>query len=161
MTSARGAVAFTAASAAVLFVALTRGASAAEQPACALLTQAQVTEALGTSVDSGSPVGKPTACQWTGKGKFATLTITEPQAGRSPVDQFEAGKKTTRGITKEAVAGVGDDAYYIYFANTDRTGLGIVVKKGASVFEVRVYGLTVAQAKRAGKGLAQRAARKI
>jgi hypothetical protein len=161
MKAAKWAVAVTAASATVLSVLLTRRASAAEQPACALLTQAQVTEALGTSVDSGSPVAKPTACQWTGKSKFATLTITEPRAGRSPVDQFEAGKKTTPGITKEAVTGVGDDAYYIYFAKTDRTGLGIVVKKGASVFEVRVYGFTVAQAKTVGKGLARKAAGKI
>lgn len=155
------AIAFVTALTMPLVALLAESAAAAEKPACALLTQAQVSEALGISVDAGSPIVKPTACQWIGKGKFATLTITQPRGGRSPVDQFDGGKKATPGITKEPVSGVGDDAYYIYFANTDRAGLGIVVKKGASVFEVRVYGFPVAQAKTVGKGLAQKAAGQI
>jgi hypothetical protein len=132
--------------------------AAGDKPACALLTQAQVSEALAIAVNPGNPIASPASCQWIGKGRFATLTITQSRDGRGPVDQFNAGKTTTTGITKETVTGVGDEAYYIYFAKTDRAALGIVVKKGNSVFEVRVYGFPLAQAKLVGKGLAQKAA---
>jgi hypothetical protein len=144
------------------FVVLAAAISAAEEkPACALLTQAQVSTALGTSVDAGKPIARPGTCQWFGKGKFATLTITQPRGGKSAVDQFTAGKKGMPGITVEPVSSVGDEAYYVYFAGTDRAGLGLVVKRGMSAFEVRVYGFVVAEAKTVAKTLAQEAAGKI
>jgi hypothetical protein len=42
--------------------------------ACSLLTQRQVSDALGTPVGAGAPISGPASCQWFGKGKFATLT---------------------------------------------------------------------------------------
>jgi hypothetical protein len=90
--------------------------SFAGDEACTLLTQTQVSAALEIPVDGGTPLGRPSACQWTGKGRFATLTITQPLAGKSAVDRFNAGKRTTiPGITTEPVGGVGDEAYYVYF----------------------------------------------
>jgi hypothetical protein len=93
-----------------------------------------------------------------GKGKFATLTVTQPRAGKSPVDQFNAGKKGMAGVTAEPV---GDDAYYVYFSGTTRAGLGLVLKKGTATFEVRVYGFDLDKAKPVAKTLAQNAAGKL
>jgi hypothetical protein len=59
------------------------------------------------------------------------------------------------------VSGVGDDAFYVYFAGQNRAGCGLVVKKGTSVFEVRVYGFELAQGKTVSKVLAQEAAAKF
>jgi hypothetical protein len=126
-----------------------------------LITQTQVSTALGITVDTGSPIGRPSACQWMGKGKFATLTVTQPRAGKSPVDQFNAGKKGMAGVTAEPVGGVGDEAYYVHFSGTTRAGLGLVVKKGTAMFEVRVYGFDLDKAKPVAKTLAQNAAGKL
>jgi hypothetical protein len=95
-----------------------------------------------------------------GQGKAVTLTINKARAGKSPVDQFNDGK-ASKMITTEPVGGVGDDAYYVYFPGTTRAGCGIVVKKGSSVFEIRVYGFELSQAKTVSKTLAQNAASKF
>ena len=55
----------------------------------------------------------------------------------------------------------GDDAFYIFYAGQNRAGCGLVVKKGTSVFEVRVYGFDLAQAKTVSKTLAKEAAAKF
>jgi hypothetical protein len=123
--------------------------------ACTLITQTQVSAALEVPVNAGTPIGSPSTCQWTGKGRFATLTITQPLAGKSAVDRFNAGKTSTLpGIIKEPVSGVGDEAFYIYFGNTTRA-MGLVVKKGSSAFEIRVYGFDVDKAKSVAKTLSQ------
>ena len=136
--------------------------SFAADEACALLTQAQVSAALEVPVGAGTPIGRPSACQWAGKGRFATLTITQPLAGKSAIDRFNAGKASTMpGITTEPISGVGDDAYYVYFSNTTRAGLGLVVKKGTSAFEIRVYGFDIDKAKSVAKTLCQTVTGKI
>jgi hypothetical protein len=135
--------------------------NAADPVGCAVLTQAQVSDALGVPVDAGKPIARPGTCQWFGKGRFATLTIAVTRAGKSPVEQFNAGKKGLVGITIEPVSGVGDDAYYISYSGTTRTGLGLVVKKGSSEFEIRVYGFDLDKAKPVAKTLAQEAAGKF
>ncbi len=130
--------------------------------ACALLTQAQIEAATGTAVGAGSPIAAPTSCQWAGKGKIVTLTINRPRAGKTPLDQFNEGKtKKLAGVTTEPAGGVGDDAYYVYFSGTTRAGCGLVVKKGGSVFEVRVYGFDLSQAKTVAKTLAANAVSRL
>jgi len=128
--------------------------------ACGLLTPAQIGTATGATIGAGSPIAKPTSCQWMGQGKTVTLTINQARAGKSPVDQFNDGK-ASKMITTEPVGGVGDDAYYVYFPGATRAGCGIVVKKGSSVFEIRVYGFELSQAKTVSKTLAQNAASKF
>jgi hypothetical protein len=130
--------------------------------ACSLLTQMQVSAALGTPVDAGKPISGPASCQWFGQGKFATLTITQPLAGKSAVDRFNAGKASTLpGVTKEPVGGVGDEAFYVAFSKTTRAGLGLTVRKGSSAFEIRVYGFDIEKAKPVAKTLAQNVAGKL
>lgn len=147
--------------AALLFVPRA-GALAAPGDACALLTDMQVSTALGVTVSAGTPIGIPTSCQWAGKGKIATLTANDTVAGKSAVERFDAGKTSTLpGITVEPIRGVGDDAYYVYYSGTTRAGLGLVVKKGKSAFEVRVYGFEIDQAKTVAKTLAQNVAGRL
>jgi hypothetical protein len=130
--------------------------------ACELLTQDRVSQALGLPVGAGTPIARPGTCQWFGKGKFTTLTITLPKNNQTPVDQFNAGKASKlAAVTVEPVSGVGDEAYFVYFAGTTRAGLGIVVKKGSSSFEIRVYGFELEQGKTVGKSLAQDVAGKF
>ena len=134
----------------------------AADEACALITQAQVSAALEIPVDAGTPIGRPTSCQWIGKGRFTTLTIIQPRGGKSPIDSFNAGKASTMpGIITEPVSGVGDEAYYVYFNTKERSGLGLVVKKGSSAFEIRVYGFDLDKAKSVAKTLCQTVAGKI
>lgn len=136
--------------------------SFASGEACTLITQEQVSAALEVPVDAGEPIGRPSSCQWTGKGRFTTLTITQPLAGKSPVDRFNAGKSSTMpGVTTEPVSGVADEAYYIYFSGTTRAGLGLVVRKGSSAFEIRVYGFDIDKAKPVAKKLCQIVAGKL
>jgi len=136
---------------------------AAEPPvACTLLTQAQIGTATGATVGAGSPIAAPTSCQWSGQGKIVTLTINQPRGGKTPVQQFTDGKaRKLPGVTTESISGVGEDAYYVYFAGQNRAGCGLVVKKGSSVFEVRLYGFDLNQAKTVIKTLAQDVAAKF
>jgi hypothetical protein len=152
-----------AATALFLFFACDSSPLAAEPTvACTLLTLAQIGAATGATVGAGSPIAAPTSCQWSGQGKIVTLTINQPRGGKSPVDQFNDGKtRKLPGITTEAISGVGEDAYYVYFTGQNRAGCGVVVKKGSSVFEVRLYGFDLNQAKTVSKTLAQNVAAKI
>ena len=131
--------------------------------ACPVLTQAQIGAAIGGTVGAGAPIIVPTSCQWVGQqGKRVTLTINQPRGGKSPVEQFNAGKASKLpGITTEPVSGVGDDAFYVYFAGTTRAGCGLMVRKGSSAFEIRVYGFDLDQAKVVSKQLAKDAASKF
>jgi hypothetical protein len=140
------------------------GSISAAEPtvACPLLTQAQIAAATGATVDAGSPIARPGTCQRAGQGKIVTLTITLARNGKSPVDQFNASKaQKLPGIMQEPVSGVGDDAFYVGYAGANRAGLGLVVKKGSSSFEIRVYGFDVDKAKVVAKQLAQDVATKF
>jgi hypothetical protein len=120
--------------------------------ACSLLTQAQVSAALGVSLGAGSHV-TPTylkTCTWAPSGgattdvKYLTLSLW-------PADSYEAGKKlmeqakTKMAATGEdasqfantSVSGVGDDAYYTTIGGNSTS---LMVKKGNVAFKVAIYG---------------------
>src|SRR3954470_16714938 len=146
---------------AALLLVMPAGEFAAAGEACTLLTDAQVTAALGVTVSPGAPIGLPTSCQWAGKGKIATLTANNTIAGKTALERFDTGKKSNLpGIKVEPVSGVGDDAYYVFYSGTTRA-LGLVVKKGKNAFEVRVYGFDLEQAKTVARTLAQNVAGKL
>ena len=148
--------------AALLFVPRA-GGLAAPGDACTLITDVQVSTALGVTVGAGAPIGNPTtSCQWAGKGKIATLTINNTIAGKTALERFEPGKtEKLPGISIEPTSGVGDDAYYVSYSGTTRAGMGLVVKKGKSAFEIRVYGFDNEPAKPVAKTLAQIVAGKL
>ena len=129
--------------------------------ACTLIAQTQVSAALEIPVNPGTPISSPSTCQWIGKGRFATLTIMQPLAGKGPIDRFNAGKTSkVPGITVEPVSGVGEEDFYVYFSGTTRA-LGLVVRKGSAAFEIRVYGFEIDKAKSVAKTLCQTVAGKI
>ena len=136
--------------------------AAAPTVACPLLTSAQLGSATGATIGAGSPIGAPTSCQWSGQGKTVTLVIRRPLNGKSPVEQFTRAKtESLPGVTIEPVSGVGDDAFYVFYSGTNRAGCGLMVKKGSSAFEIRVYGFDLAQAKGVSKTLATEVAGKF
>ena len=119
---------------------------------CSLLTSAQVSAALGVQVGAGKPLGEK-VCTWRegpqGSKKLA-LTMLSTQG-------FAMGKNPLPGTEKPAVSGVGDEAYYKYFAAPRYEKLKVVdldVRKGSNFFGVEVWGLPVDEAKVQAKALA-------
>ena len=156
-------VVFTTALTVLVLIPCVRPLSAADPPVgCSLLTQAQIGAVIGGAVGPGEAIVIPTSCQWVGQqGKRVTVTQDRPRAGKTPVQQFEEGKKGMIGVTIEPVTGAGDDAYYIFYTGQNRMGCGLVVKKGAAAFEIRVYGFDLDKAKPVAKTLAQEVAAKF
>ncbi len=151
----------------VMFIALvTTLASAAAAPpndACSLVTQAQVSAALGVSMEAGSHV-TPTflrTCTWNPSGtsgnRVGALTLYIQSA-----DQYEAGKKmleqmrTMAKVEKHGnsqppvitpLSGIGDDAFYLDMANT----MSLIAKKGNVQFKLVIYGDLPAEKKKAAE----------
>ena len=127
--------------------ALPPAASAAPPTdACALLSTAQLSAALGVPMDAGKYVtpGFLRTCKWTPGGgatpglKFVTLYL-------QPADGFDAGKSMLQmGQSRGAavvttLSGVGDDAYYASFGSNITS---LFVKKGATALKLTWYGAT-------------------
>jgi hypothetical protein len=83
--------------------------------------------------------------------KRVVVSIYTQLGSRTPADRFNTAKTPIKGITKTPVSGVGDDAIY---ATTPGLGTGLIFKKGASAFDVRVYGFAEDQIKAKEKVLA-------
>jgi hypothetical protein len=128
--------------------------------ACSLLTSAQVSAAVGESVDGGKEVATRT-CEWkdASGNKDVLLTILGQMGSLSPVDRFMTSKMEVHGIKKTPVTGVGDDAIFIQMAG--RPSLNVRIKN--SVFQIRVSGSGVSeeQAKQAETTLAQQVILKL
>ena len=119
--------------------AMSMSASAkAETDACALLTAAQVSAAVGFPVAAGTHV-TPTflkTCTWTGSNstgvQFVTLNL---QSGTF----FDGAKRQASLMTAAGAvvkpAGIGDDSYYL----VEGPQIELSVKKGAESFKVSVY----------------------
>ena len=106
---------------------------------CSLLTVEQVSSALGVSMAAGKSLTSK-GCIWdeSGKktGKRVFLNILTIQA-------FASGKTPVPGTEKPEVMGVGDEAYYKYFAQPRYDKIKVVdldVKKGDTVLGIQVVG---------------------
>lgn len=108
--------------------------AAAPHDACALLTQAQVSAALGIAVDPGRrPVAEdPLFCNWresgkpVGPGRNVMVNILNAQ-------EFEKAKKLVPGNPKTPEPGIGDEAYFYGAGNF---AASLIVRKGAVYFRV-------------------------
>lgn len=134
--------------------------SASAPDPCSYLTTAQVSAALGIPVADGKLV-VPKLCFWQGTGqmdgKKVALTILT-------MDGFNTGKTPLSGTEKPAVSGVGEDAYYKYWAEPRYDKIKVVdldVKKGSIVFGIEVTGFPLNQGKAIAKTLATQVAAKI
>jgi hypothetical protein len=132
MLSHRTAVVATLASLPLALGARAPGAQAPSDP-CAQVTAAQVSTALGETVDAGKQ-GPTVTCTWVAnKPTHQIVTLMY-----SPPGDWNTRKtRQTPGITKAAVSGVGDDA----IAETLGNLVTLFVKKGSVIFMVRVYGI--------------------
>jgi len=135
--------------------------------ACSLLTQSQVSAALGIPMGAGQAIppnvpGRPAPtaskmCGWNEPGsdtpsaKRIVLAIMTTQS-------FATGKTPVQGITKAPVTGLGDEAYYI---TTPGLGTGLNVQKGNTALQVRIYGFPEDQIRTMEKALAENAVAKL
>lgn len=148
---------------AVLVFAIAAVPSACAAPpedACALVTQAQVSAAIGVSVDAGTHV-TPTflkTCTWNPSGgatkdvKYVTISFQNAasyDAGKRVMQQTEAAVNQKEGganMASQSASGIGDDAYY----TTMGAGYtGLMVKKGSLALKIAVYGDMTADKKKA------------
>jgi len=115
----------------VLAAAAPAAVAQSSSDACSLLTQAQVSAAVGAQVGAGTyvtPTFKAT-CTWTAPGKIVTL-MTES------VDTFQSGKTPISPIMQIVPApGVGDDSYYV----VENTIVMLFTKKGNTAFKTSIY----------------------
>ena len=108
------------------------GAQVPSNP-CAQVTAAEVSAALGETVEAGQQAGTKT-CSWVANKpthQIVTLMFSPPGDWKT--------RKTRQmpGVTKATVSGVGDEA----FAETVGNLTTLYVKKGSTIFMVRVYGV--------------------
>jgi hypothetical protein len=151
----------------ILFViGIGRPVAASAADACSLLTEARVSAVLGVSVGAGQHIAANNSliCGWSQAGsttpssKRVVVDILDAVGSAKPVDRFNRSKTPVEGITKTPVSGIGDDAFYV---TTPGIGTALMVKKGSSVIQIRVYGFPVDEIKEKEKALAQDALPKL
>lgn len=104
--------------------------------ACSLLTTAQVTAALATTVGVGRQMTKE-VCQWSEQAKSGDdqvkvqVTLTTPER----YNKF----KTAGSVTVTAVEHLGDDAYYSA-QTADNTQVALCLRKGEVAVIVHAFG---------------------
>ena len=120
----------------VVFVLVASGlrAAGAQVPSnpCAQVTAAEVSTALGETVAAGQQAGTKT-CSWTANKpahQIVSLMYWPP-------GDWNKLMRPMAGVTKAPVSGVGDEA----FAQTLGNFTTLFVKKGSTIFMVRVYGV--------------------
>jgi len=123
--------------AASFLVAASAGAAIGAAPdACALISTAQVSSALGVTVNPGKAT-LPGACQWDQPGKPGESLWTL-RVNFADKDRWKLAATTPQpGVTITPVAGLGDDAFY-YSRGTQLTSLSL--KKGDTAVVVRLSG---------------------
>jgi hypothetical protein len=117
--------------AAIFSIAPVSAAAQSASDACSLLTQAQVSAAVGAQVGAGvwmTPSFKAT-CNWSAPGIIVTL-MTEG------TDAFQTGKTPiSPSMSIVPASGIGDDAYYVVI----RTAVTLFTRKGSTAFKTTVY----------------------
>ena len=144
---------------ALLMATLSLSVLASNGP-CSFLTVEQVSTTLGVAMAAGKALTSK-SCIWdeSGKktGKRVFVNILTAQA-------FAAGKTPVPGTEKPEVMGVGDEAYYKYFAPPKYDKIKVVdldVKKGDTVLGIQVGGFPIEEAKAKAKILALDALSKL
>jgi hypothetical protein len=136
----------------VLAAGISQPASAAPDP-CSLLTPAQVSAALGVTVGAGQSLGAA-GCYWRGSGQAADKKVS---ISILTMQGFAIGKTPVPDTEKPPVSGIGDEAYYKYFAEPRYDKIKVVdldVKKGNTAFGIGVSGFPVEESKAKAKTLA-------
>jgi hypothetical protein len=108
--------------------------ASAQADACSLLTEDQVSAALEVKAGAGQHItpSSTKTCLWS--DQLASRDHRSVTLSCSPPASFDVGKQISN-PTAESVSGVGDGAYYEFMGKEDP---GLVVKKGSTVFMIRV-----------------------
>ncbi len=120
----------------------------ADTAPCDLLTQTQVSDAVGVRVTAGAPIAT-TGCSWTSTGKSNVTVTVSLQSDR----MFEGAKRGAN----TPVSGIGDEAFFTGVQNFS----SLWVRKGTKYLLVRIYGLSVTEAQPKLKSLATTAVSKL
>ncbi len=115
---------------------LSQGAVGASPEACGVLTQSEVTAALGVAVDAGERLmpNDMRFCTWREHGKDR-MQARNVQVSFISERQYDVGKTPVPSITKTPESGLGDEAY---FSKGKGMVFNLSVKKGDSYFRVMV-----------------------
>jgi len=103
---------------------------------CTLLTADQVKAVLGVEIAVGPPPGK-SSCMWKSTGAKVQMVTVSLQPSTT---SWEHLKTVLPSIPANPVSGVGDDAFYQNFG----TFAPLAVKKGGTIFIVKIYGVAAA-----------------
>ena len=124
-----------------------------ETASCALLTQDQVSTAVGKTVGAGSPIAN-TGCSWTTPGPGKITVSVSMQSEK----MFDAAKSSNPpNTTKTSVSGVGDEAVFTGVENFS----SLWIRKGTKFLLVRIYGVPLSDAQSKLKALAKDAVSKL
>jgi hypothetical protein len=121
--------------------ALSSTVASSAKDTCSLLSQDQLKDAVGTSMNAGTYVMPELTrtCTWTLAGgatpavKFLTLDM-------QAADVYESGKHLDASANPTGVADLGDDAYFVNFSGLSIASLS--VRKGDVSFKLTWYGAT-------------------
>lgn len=122
--------------------------------ACSLLTQAQVSAALGVKVGAGRSIMGPEVCNWPAPFRAGTPPI-RAELNFVILAAFDAAKKEVgyRVAKTTEARGIGDDAVYTSYTDPHEPPI-LTVKKGNTAFTIVVTGFSNDQAKAKEKTLA-------
>jgi hypothetical protein len=115
-----------------LALAFSAAAARAAPEPCTLLSQAQVSAALGVNVGAGQPIGT-TGCSWSSDKPHEIVTVSL----WPPTEWNRMKTSPLPGTTSTPAAGLGDDAFYATIAKYTV----LYVKKGQTVYLFKVYGV--------------------
>jgi len=119
--------------------------------ACALLTAAQVSAALGVTAGEGKAV-VPSLCQWTAPGKDRGSERVAVTIGNAQKFAYAKTPVNSPSIKKIPVSGIGDEAV---FGTTAGQAASINVKKGDIYFAVSLMGVPLDKAQAVATTLAK------
>jgi hypothetical protein len=125
----------------LLLVSASSAIAAPPSDACSMLTNDQVSAALGGSVGAGKALANG-VCQWAQAGKPGAVLLKLDVTLLTP-EHFARLKSVTMGtVTK--VDGLGDEAFYSYstFTQNHTTLTVLYVRKGSAAVSIRVSGGT-------------------
>jgi hypothetical protein len=130
------------------FAGLGSKTAAAQSAApCSLLNSAQVSAAIGAAAGEGTPIAN-TGCTWTSAKPHIVATLSLWDGSK-----WDRMKLPIAGMTKTPVSGLGDDAVFSSMGS-DVKFTALSVKKGGTVYMIKVYGVDESKQRTAEQALA-------
>jgi hypothetical protein len=117
----------------------------AEAP-CGLLTVAEISAVIGAAASAPQAIGT-TGCSWSAPHIIVSVSLWDG----SKWDQL---RTPFPGATRTSVSGLGDDAFSTTLGKPDKAFVTLSIKKGATAYVLKVYGVRASQQASMEKALA-------